>query len=169
MRTLEASDWEAFRKIRLHALRTEPGVFYASYDSEIKLLPADWRALTAGDDQHQIFGLFDSEHLIGITAVFTWRDDPTGTTAVFAMSYIRPEYRGRALSALFYETRLAWVQSKPQFSRITVSHRLSNEVSRRANQRFGFKMTDRVAATWPDGSTEDEVLYELALDDIPRE
>jgi len=79
------------------------------------------------------------------------------------MSYILPQYRGRGLSRKFYETRLAWIRNHPKFKRIIVSHRASNEASRRANQKHGFVQTERSSHIWPDGQIEDEVFYELKI------
>jgi hypothetical protein len=47
--------------------------------------------------------------------------------------------------------------------RILVSHRESNQASFRANQKHGFKFTHKENKTWPDGKTEPDVFYELAL------
>jgi RimJ/RimL family protein N-acetyltransferase len=80
------------------------------------------------------------------------------------MSFIIPEYRGRGLSQLLYEARLNWIRARSQFRRVVVYHRESNESSRRANQRFGFSVLQRASRKWPDGATEDEVLYELKID-----
>ena len=112
---------------------------------------------------HQVFGLFDGARLIGITAAFTWRDDPSGETVLLAMSFIIPEYRGRGLSQLLYKARLNWIRAHSQFRRVVIYHRESNEISRRANQRFGFSVLQRASRKWPDDATEDEVLYELKI------
>lgn len=108
--------------------------------------------------------MFDDARLIGITAVFTFNGDSTGQTAILAMSFIDPEYRGRGLSRLLYEARVAWAKAQPNLTRVIVSHRESNEVSRRANQHFGFVYTHTTSRTWPDGVTENELHYELRLD-----
>jgi len=163
IRPFDRSEWEIFRNLRLQALTDEPGVFAASYDSAAALSPEEWQDTVQGPD-HQVFGLFDEARLIGITAAFTWRDDPSGETALLAMSFIIPEYRGRGLSQLLYEARLIWIRTRSQFRRVVVYHRESNERSRRANQRFGFSVLQRASRKWPDGATEDEVLYELKMD-----
>ena len=124
--------------------------------------PEQWQETIRGQS-HQAFGLFDGHRLIGMVASFTWRNDPTGQTAVLAMSFILPENRGRGLSRLLYEARLDWIRAQPQFTRVVVSHRASNEASRRANQRHGFRLTGREPHTWPDGTTEDEIWYELRI------
>ena len=103
--------------------------------------------------------------MIGITAVFTWREDPRGEVAVLAMSFIQLEYLGRGLSELLYKARLDWIRAQPQFKRVVVSHRESNEASRRASQRHGFRLWRRAPHVWHDGTTEDEIFYELRIAD----
>ncbi len=100
---------------------------------------AYWRETVTADDKHQVFGLFDGSQLIGVTAMFTHSGDPSGETAFLAMSFIQPEYRGRGLSRLLHQARLEWVRAHSRFKRIVVGHRESNEISRRANQAFGFR------------------------------
>jgi RimJ/RimL family protein N-acetyltransferase len=162
IRPLHPEEWPLFRDFRLFALRSSPGVFSGTLaDAEARPEQA-WRALIAGPG-HQIFGLFDGATLIGITAVFTEADDPSGGTANLAMSFIHPDYRARGLSRLFYEARLDWIRARPQFRRVTVGHRESNEASRRANQHHGFTYTGRKSRLWPDGTVEDDWSYELLL------
>jgi RimJ/RimL family protein N-acetyltransferase len=162
IRPLDPSEWRTLREIRLFALQTEPGVFFASYDGELALGDDEWQRRIAGAGCI-IFGLFAGSDLVGITGVVADRDDPTGKTAVLVMSYIRPAYRGRGLTTLFYDARLGWIASQPQFTRVIVSHRASNEASGRAVRAHGFILVDRVVRTWPDGTTDDEVRYTRAI------
>jgi len=162
IRALDPSEWAVFRDLRLEALRAAPGFFVTSYDEALVRTPEEWQNTIKGP-AHQVFGLFDGEHLIGITAAFTWREDPSGKTGILAMSFILPEYRGRCLSRLLYEARLDWIRTNPHFKRVVVSHRLSNEVARRAIRRYGFQPTGRTSRTWPDEVIEDEVWYELPI------
>jgi RimJ/RimL family protein N-acetyltransferase len=162
IRVLEPSEWRLFREFRLAALQAAPGVFGSSYEREEPMPQERWTSLL-DTPTGAVFGLFDDERLIGITSVYTDRDDPLGQTAGLAMSFILPEYRGRGLSEMFYEARLAWVRARPQFRRVVVGHRASNEASRRANQKHGFQLFLRRPHLWPDGVTEDELLYELPL------
>jgi RimJ/RimL family protein N-acetyltransferase len=160
IRPLDAAEWRALREIRLFALQAEPGVFFASYRSELALPDDEWQRRISGAGCI-IFGLFAGNDMIGITGVVADRDDPTGKTAMLVMSYIRPAYRGRGLTALLYEARLEWIASQQQFTQTIVSHRASNEASARAIRRHGFTVVDRIPRTWPDGTTEDEVRYRL--------
>jgi len=162
IRPLRSDEWEAFRSIRLMALRTEPGMFFSSFEHDSALGADEWRGWLATQTQC-VFGVFAGGTLVGITAVYTHRDDPDGQTALLGTSYVQPAYRGRGLARLLYETRLAWIRSRGTFRRVVVSHRRSNEPSRRAIERYGFALTGSEPRTWPDGAVDDELLYALDL------
>jgi RimJ/RimL family protein N-acetyltransferase len=162
IRPLQASEWPAFRDFRLAALAAAPGVFATSYEEASARLAAEWQDLISGAD-HQIFGLFDETRLIGITGVFGGRKDPDLETAFLVMSFIIPEYRGRGLSAMLFRARLDWIRQRGKFKRVVTAARASNEASQRACRRFGFACIGRAPRTWPDGMTEDELIYELRL------
>ncbi len=164
IRALDPAEWEDFKEFRLQALQAAPGVFGSSYQAEVGQTPEEWQATVRGPG-NQAFGLFDGDKLIGITAVFTWREDASGKTALLAMSFIEPEHRGAGLSKLLYKARLDWILAQPQFERVVVYHRESNEPSRRANQRHGFRPVSRSSRVWADGTVEDEVFSELQIAD----
>ena len=153
IRALDPAEWAVFRDFRLQALRAAPGVFITSYDEALVRTPEEWQDTIKGP-AHQVFGLFDGELLIGITAAFTSCEDPSGETALLAMSFILPKYRGSGLSRLLYEARLDWIRTNPHFKRVVVSHRLSNEVSRRAINDMDFGRQAGLLERGPMGSAK---------------
>ena len=162
VRALAVSEWERFRDVRLMALKDAPGAFATSYTQAAQRTPETWQSLVHGPT-NQIFGLFNGEHLVGITGAFAWPGDPAGKTATLVMSYIVPAYRGRRLSRLLYAAALDWTRANPRFRCVIVAMRASNAASRRACERHGFTPVRTATRTWPDGATEDEVIYELRL------
>jgi RimJ/RimL family protein N-acetyltransferase len=162
VRALAVSEWELFREFRLTALKEAPGAFATSHADAAKRTPETWQSLVSGPT-NQIFGLFDRERLVGITGAFAWPDDRSGETATLVMSYIVPAYRGRSLSRLLYAAALDWARRHPQFRRVVVAMRASNEASRRACEHHGFTPVRTATRTWPDGANEDEIIYELML------
>jgi RimJ/RimL family protein N-acetyltransferase len=162
VRALAVADWDLFRSLRLRALKDAPGVFATSYAEAAKRAPETWRSLVSGP-ANQVFGLLDGEHLVGITGAFAWPDDISGETATLVMSYIVPAYRGRGLSGLLYTAALDWIRTHPRFKRVIVAMRASNAASRRACERQGFEAVETALRTWPDATSEDEVIYELRL------
>jgi RimJ/RimL family protein N-acetyltransferase len=164
IRPLRASEWSTFKDFRLAALKSAPGMFATSYEQASARSPESWREIIAGPS-HQAFGLFDGTRLIGITGVLTGREDSDDDTAFLVMSFILPEYRRRGLSSMLYQARLDWIWMRDELKRAVATMRASNEASQRACRHFGFKCIGRGPRTWPDGMTEDELIYELQLRD----
>lgn len=166
VRQLGLGDWQANREIRLEALADSPGSYFTSQAEAAARSDAEWQAMVA-DPNMAIFGLYDGLALAGLTAVYIDRDDPSRRTAGLAMSFIRPAWRGRGFAARLYAPRLDWARAQGA-ARVRVSHRASNEPSRRAMIAAGFREVGREAYRWPDGTVEDDVRYELMLTDAPR-
>ena len=141
---------------------THPDVFLSSYADQADQPEEYWRE-TLDQKGKCVFGLFDSDKPIGITAVFTKREDPSGQTGILAMSYIAEPYRRMGLSKLLYEARIGWALKHLPWTKLVVSHREGNEASRRANQAFGFQLDSKKAIKWPDGSEDEEWNYSLDL------
>lgn len=159
LQRLLPTKWEAYQSIRLEALQTNPEMFGSSYAKEVIYSQNDWIALLE-NDKRAIFALYDTDSIIGLTGVAIDKED--ATSAILFSSFIKPAHRGRGLARLFYQARIDWAREK-KCSSITVSHRAGNEISKAANQRFGFKYTYTKKVTWPDGVSADEVMYTLQL------
>lgn len=164
IRQLTEEDWRELSQIRLKALQTDPKVFGSNYESESKFTEADWRSRLQSKDS-AVFMIFAEETPIGMTGVSLWREDPTNRTAIFWGSWLEPDFRGRGLSKLMYGARLDWVKKHPTIERVIVSHRASNVASKYANQKHGFVFTRTHEKLWADGETEDEVCYELKINE----
>ena len=162
IRPLRPDEWKAFCALRLKALTTDPGNFFRTEAEERGRPEADWREMLESDDG-VVFGLFDGQALIGITAVYVDRAIAARDTAGLGMTWVEPAYRGRGLSALIYAVRISWARGK-HLARIAVSHRDGNEPSRRAMLAHGFRQTGATAHSWPDGAVMHNISYELPLD-----
>ena len=162
VRALQAADWEVFRTIRLEALRTEPGVFSAKHDVEAAQDQAWWE-VRMRSSRHQVFGAFASGEPVGTIGAFTWNEDPSGATAILAMLFVRQGSRGQGVTGPLFSAALDWARGQPGFRQVVVAHRASNIASMRSILRHGFAEVRREPHVWPDGSTEDEVGYVLAL------
>lgn len=145
-----------YKSMRLEAIQTEPSMFRCSTPAEADLTDVEWQERIKYP--RAIFVLFDNDKPIGMTSILL-----TGKKeAYLGQSYIKKEYRGFGLSTLLYEIRMAWADNL-QLERLTVSHRESNEISKAANQRSGFKYAYREAVNWLDGTNEDVLYYSLEL------
>ncbi len=151
------ADKEAYKQIRLESLLKEPAVFGSNYAREAAFEEAEWGNRLLNPDAAS-FGLYRGSTLIGTTGILIIEPG----VALLIASYIRAAYRGKGLSALLYEARIAWAKAKGIKS-IIVSHRKSNTASRAANQHFHFQYTHEEMTTWPDGQQEENVFYRLEL------
>lgn len=163
LRRLGPDDWQALRTVRLRALADAPGNFFRSLAEDRAQPDAHWQEMLASPTS-ALWGAFDGETIVGLTGAFRDRDDPSGRTAAFGMTWLDPVWRGRGVSRLYYDARIAWARAQG-FDRIEVGHRACNEPSRRAMLAAGFRQIDRRSHRWPDGTEEDDVIYELVLGD----
>jgi RimJ/RimL family protein N-acetyltransferase len=165
LRLLTPEDWEMFRSLRLRAIRMHTGYFLAKPEDAEKEPPEHWRQTLNGQGK-AVFGLFDGTALIGITAVFTWREDPSGQSGVMAMSFIEPAYRGKGYSGLFYKARIEFAKNHRPWKILAIAHREGNEPSKRAMLKHGFIFTGTKEIDWPDGTCGPEYCYEMDLEKL---
>lgn len=159
LRRLNPDDWEIYRAIRLETLQKESSLFTSTYEKESAYTKQSWRGALE-ETTRAMFALYHGDQCIGLTGVLQWRED--STAAVFIASYIRADHRGKGLSSDFYRARINWAKGQG-YKRAVVSHRADNLASKAANQKFGFVFTHSESKTWPDGSVQDQVFYELKL------
>ena len=159
IRKLEESDWQIFRNIRLEALQKHPELFNPS-NNEFLRSEQEWKDVLKSITT---FGLFEKDKIIGITGIVTDRDDPSGKTGLFVMSYIQPQFRKQDLSQLLYSARIDWAKNHSNYKKLKVGHREGNEASRKANQKFGFVLKSKDLIEWPDSKKDLLYTYELNI------
>lgn len=160
MHQFHSDDWPLFKKLRLEALLTDPGVFGAFYQQESLRSDDEWKSRLC-DVEKAYFGLFtENNECIGLTGIAKQKDDPQ--TAILVASYIRRGYRGQGLSSLLYKSRLQWAKNN-DVKKTIISHREGNQTSKSANQHFGFTYTHTENVIWPDGEQAPNVFYKLML------
>jgi RimJ/RimL family protein N-acetyltransferase len=161
IRQLTPSDWQAFKAVRLKALKDHPAVYTSNYAEDSVKPDAYWISMLDGKNE-AVFGIDDQDRLIGLAGIFPSRHEPAGKVAFLGMDYIDANYRGRGLSRLLYQARIDWAKKQDKFVRLIIAHAKGNEASRRANQAFGFTYTHTEMTQFGAGIVE-ELKYELRL------
>jgi RimJ/RimL family protein N-acetyltransferase len=159
LRQFEESDWQNYRSIRLEALKTHPTFFSPSVD-EFKLQESDWRNRLINKN-NGIFGLYLDAELIGLTGIV--RDRVEVDKAHLVMSYVREKYRNKGLSRVLYETRIAWARNQGNIKKLVLDHNENNIPSRRAHQKFGFKLVKEYEEVSPTGELRKVLTWELYI------
>ncbi|MEK7801434.1 MAG: GNAT family protein [Pseudomonadota bacterium] len=162
IKRLTENDWEVFRAIRLEALQTNPSVFLKSYEIECKQPASHWMN-TLQNHNVAVFALYEGDAVIGLTGAFRVREGAQDSVN-FGMSFLRPAYRRRGLSTLFYEARINWAKEQAGVNHIDVSHRAGNDASCAAILKFGFTLSNIETIDYPDSTQDKTYRYKLALD-----
>ncbi|NNU48311.1 GNAT family N-acetyltransferase [Rhizobium sp. WYCCWR 11279] len=94
IRHIQADEVEAFRRIRLEALRTEPSLFASRYE--------DWEALSLEEWRNRlnepVFIAFQGDEPVGITGLVRQRPSKMAHRATIIMVYVRRSMRGTGLA-----------------------------------------------------------------------
>jgi len=160
VRLLTKCEWQDLRDIRIEALTLHPDMFCASMDYTKSLTKNDWKNYIDNENS-KIFGLFDNEKLIGITSIFSTKENPH--IAILAMNYIKPNYRGQGLVKLLYQSCIDLALQNNNIEMLQVSHREGNDVSKNIILKYGFKYSGEKEISWTDATQDIEHIYTLDL------
>jgi len=164
-RVLNANDRNAFRAIRLEALKNDSNLLGPSYEEENKLTDNQWCQRCTETNDSCFFGLFDKDQLIGIMSAKKWDGDKEERTVLWGSVYLKPEYRGRKIAEKLYKTRLEWTKRNPnQFKRAVFFIHEANIRSREIHEKQGAKyMFTRPMQWWANGPIAPWHWYEKEL------
>lgn len=160
IRSLNAADAMQYKRMRLEALTEEQAMFASSYEREAAFEDSTW-IHRLGNPDCGYFGLYYNNELIGITCVM--RDKKKPELAHMMQSYIRKVYRGKKLSRILYNARIAWAKGH-SIKRLAIAFRTCNESSKAAASAYGFKFTHCEPRDWLDGGIDEVLCYEMELD-----
>ena len=160
IRLFQPAEWQYYKGVRLKALKSDPAVFGSNFIKESAYPDERWQQQLENVDCG-VFGVLHFGDVIGMTGIVLDRENET--TAKLWGSWLEPNWRGKGLSGGMYKARIEWAKQHPQVQRIIVSHRQSNTASKKANQKHGFIFTHAADHQWPDGATEPELFYKLAV------
>jgi len=154
IRRVQADEVEAFRRIRLEALRTEPSSFASSYEDWEGLSDEEWRQRLADP----VFIAFRNSEPVGISGVLRQRPSRMVHRATIVMVYVRQNLRGTGLAA----TLLGAVTDHARdigIRQLELTVSAENPAAIRFYHRQGFSEFGRIpGGTLRDGREVDDVL-----------
>lgn len=104
IRLLGSDDIEAFRSIRLEALRLEPASFASSVEDWEKLPDEEWRRRITSNP---VFVAFDGDRPIGLMGLMRERSSKMAHRATIVMVYVRKSHRGTGVSSKLLDELIA--------------------------------------------------------------
>jgi GNAT superfamily N-acetyltransferase len=155
IRRAEPTDWEAYRAIRLRALREEPAAYESQYETEADFKADVWRERLVNGAAFLAFS--DDYGLIGTAAGLRMGD---GDTLVVGM-YVAPEARGQGCAHLLLDA-IADLASQRQDKRLVLEVGEANLRAATSYRSYGFIETGRRRAMGRDPTIiEIELAYPL--------
>jgi GNAT superfamily N-acetyltransferase len=94
IRRIQADEVEAFRQIRLEALRTEPAFYASSYEDWVDLPIEEWQRRL----NEPVFVAFLGDEPVGITGLRRQPSSKMAHRATLVMVYVRKPLRGSGLA-----------------------------------------------------------------------
>lgn len=167
IRAIVAEDVEAFRALRLRALREHPEAFGSDYQTQSAFPPEFWQARVssnlANPDQI-VFVATDGDELLGMTGIRRQHDSPkTMHNAGIWGVYVAPEARGHGLADRLLAACRDWARTVGvRLIRLGVV--VDNASALACYRRCGYREygRDPKAISWQ-GRDYDELLMVLEL------
>jgi ribosomal protein S18 acetylase RimI-like enzyme len=166
IRPLGAADAEAWRALRLQALKEEPRAFTASYEEAAATAPADFaRRMPSDGGPAVLFGLFVEGALEGSAGFSVQQGRKLGHKGLLWGVYIRPDWRRRGFGRALVGRVISHARAHVALLQAAVV--ADNISARRLYRSLGFEPygVER-AAVRVDGEDVDEVL--LWIDFRPK-
>ena len=149
------ADAEAFRELRLQALRNHPEAYSADYEVQALWPMESWLDRLR---INPIYFAVDEEAngaLVGITGIFPGNTLKTRHRATISGVYVRPSHRGRGLAGQLVLACVDWA-AQAALRLVTLSVVTSNTPAVNCYKRCGFT----ISGVEPDGIYSNGIYYD---------
>lgn len=159
---LTPADTEAYRFVRLSALREQPPAFGSLPEDEPNL--SDTAVRLEESDDRCFFGAFQNEQLVGIIRISRYSAPNEKHRAYLAGLYVLPSFRCHGCGKALIHEALSWAANATGIKRVNLTVVTQQEAAIRLYQSFGFRTYGTEPETFSRGGQfYDECLMTLAL------
>ncbi|WP_243373625.1 GNAT family N-acetyltransferase [Microvirga solisilvae] len=159
IRTLEPSDAQSYRDLRLEALRANPEAFGSSYEEEAPQSLETVRARIPASGPNAIFGAFADGRLVGMAGFAVYDRKKALHKGLMWGVYVQAEWRGNGLGRELVQRVIERASQHVIILEAAVG--LSNDSARRTYHALGFKPygIERKALRIGDVFYDEELLF----------
>jgi ribosomal protein S18 acetylase RimI-like enzyme len=135
IKLLDHTDWQAWKELRLEALKNVPEAYGSSFEEESSWSDQEFQNCIA---RNNIFGAFDNEQLIGSVAFYNLGLIKTKHKGMIWGVYVKSEYRGRSIADQLMESVIAYAKSR--ILQLHLCCVTKNQAAISFYQKHGFKI-----------------------------
>lgn len=140
IRRLGRDEVDAFRHIRLEALRCEPDAFASSYDDWALLSADEWRQRL----EDPVIVAFQNDEPVGLIGLHRERPRKMAHRAQIVMVYVRKNWRGSGLAKKLLDVITNYAQ-ETSVTQLELTVSAENPIAMRFYKREGFTEIGRVS------------------------
>ncbi len=156
---LAADDWQAYRELRLRALKEDPEAFGSNYAESAVLPEARWRSRLLDAQKGEVSWLFfarEGGKLVGMIGAFI--DEASPGTATIVSVYVPAEERGKGISSRLMERVLSELSSHVSLKWATLAVNKVQLPAIGLYKKFGFQCAGIETAQMGSGTIAEEML-----------
>jgi ribosomal protein S18 acetylase RimI-like enzyme len=163
--TLPPDQWQAYRDLRLRALREDPQAFGASYAATLQLPEAHWRLrLHEAATTYTNWLLFALQNgaMVGMMGAYINPDEAPDAANIVAV-FVAPEARGQGIGRLLMNILLDSLRENPMLSMARLAVNKEQTAALKLYQGTGFAVVRETQCRMGHGEIADEWLMEKNL------
>ena len=139
LRVLVRTDLDAFREIRLNALKNNPESFGSSYEEELAFSNAKFIKRLENENARS-FGAFENEELLGFcTLMFQPRKKMNHRADIYSM-YVEPHMRKKGIGRMLATKAIETACENRKVEQIYLTVVSTNESAKALYKSLGFKI-----------------------------
>jgi RimJ/RimL family protein N-acetyltransferase len=164
IRHATTSDLDAFRELRLEALKNHPAAFGADYEESAARPTEHWQErLKLNKDQEALFFAEHENQLAGMAGIFRGSSKKNRHESTIWGVYIKPEWRGHHISETLVRACLGWAKEQG-LAIVKLAVVTTNRPAIRCYEHYGFTIYGKEPkALYHDGVYYDEYLMSVEI------
>lgn len=160
IRFTRETDAQAYRGLRLEAIRTNQTAFTTDYDTNLAQPPEWWAERTRGNERNAIYVAEANSALVGMSGIYCSETPKTNHNGIIWGVFVHPEWRGLKIVDALLNACVGWAREH-ELPIVKLSVVANNPVALRTYLRNGFGIygLEPDAVRWVGVAYDEFLLY----------
>ncbi len=156
---LKPGEWQAYKELRLAALKNDPQAFSSTYADQVQFPDSFWQGRlqdAAEGGKSRLLFAREGERLVGMVGAFLDSKDTAGVISL----YVTPEGRGKGIARGLITTILSEIREIPSVKKVILAVNARQEAAVHLYTNLGFKIVGQEESIMGDGNIYTEYQME---------